>query len=164
MTLHKQTEHTARTVSALNELLANLHVHYQKLRSYHWNVQGKQFFELHNKFETMYDEVKQRIDEVAERILTLGSHPVSTLAEYLEYSSIDETGFKINDTEMVSNLTRDIKILVEKMNIVLDSCEKDNDSGTEDLIAGYVAAAEKDHWMLSAFLSKELEPAHINMN
>lgn len=164
MNLLNQNTKTEETVAGLNDLLANLHVHYQKLRNYHWNIQGEHFFELHSKFEDMYNAVKIRIDEVAERILTLGSHPVSTMSEYLAISKIEETGFNLPDTKMIENLAGDIRILVMKMRMVLEACGKDHDSGTEDLIAGYIAASEKDHWMLTAFLNRKLEPAHINMN
>lgn len=161
MNLQDQQHTTEKTVAALNELLANLHIHYQKLRSYHWNVQGKHFFELHEKFENMYNDVKVRIDEVAERILTLGSHPISTLEEYLEISDVKETGFKLSESEMVGNLASDIRIVVDKMRSVLERCEADNDSGTEDMISGFISATEKDHWMLTAFLKSKLEPAHV---
>ncbi|MFK7969944.1 MAG: Dps family protein [Bacteroidia bacterium] len=164
MNLLNQNHKTEQTVAALNELLANLHIHYQKLRNYHWNVQGEHFFNLHNKFEEMYNAVKIRIDEVAERILTLGSHPVSTLSEYLEASMIKETRYGLSDTEMVESISGDIRILVMKMRAVLEHSNRDYDNGTEDMITGYIAASEKDHWMLSAFLNRKLEPAKLHMN
>jgi len=56
------------TIAALNILLADYHMHYQKLRNFHWNVTGSNFFELHEKFEELYEDIKLKIDEIAERI------------------------------------------------------------------------------------------------
>ncbi|MCL4143666.1 UNVERIFIED_CONTAM: hypothetical protein GTU68_013509 [Idotea baltica] len=75
-------------VSELNVLLAEYHVHYQKLRNFHWNILGENFFDLHKKFEELYDDTKIKIDEVAERIITLKYHPISQLSDYLEVSKI----------------------------------------------------------------------------
>ena len=72
------------TVQSLNELLANYHLYYQNLRNYHWNISGEHFFDLHEKFENLYNDAKVSIDEIAERILTLRMKPVSTLKEYIE--------------------------------------------------------------------------------
>ena len=71
-------------VSELNVLLADYHVHYQKLRNFHWNILGKNFFDLHNRFEEMYNDTRVKIDEVAERIVTLKYHPISKLSDYIE--------------------------------------------------------------------------------
>lgn len=81
-------EETKEIVESLNKLMANYHVHYQKLRNYHWNVEGHSFFELHEFFELEYNAVKLQIDEIAERIRVFGKKPVSTLKEYLEISEI----------------------------------------------------------------------------
>ena len=72
---------TAEIVLNLNKLLANYHVHYQKLRNFHWNVEGPEFFELHQKFEEQYNEVKVNIDDIAERIRIFDKKPMSTLSE-----------------------------------------------------------------------------------
>ena len=71
--------------------MADYHVHYQKLRNFHWNILGKNFFDLHQRFEEMYNETKVKIDEVAERIVTLKYHPISNLSDYVEVSKIKES-------------------------------------------------------------------------
>ncbi|NJO03184.1 MAG: DNA starvation/stationary phase protection protein, partial [Bacteroidia bacterium] len=83
---------TISMVNALNRLLANYHVHYQKLRNYHWNVKGDGFFDLHKEFGEQYQEVIVNIDQIVERIRVFGSIPMSTLREYLDYAEIKETG------------------------------------------------------------------------
>ena len=78
-------------VSELNVLLTDFHVHYQKLRNFHWNILGKNFFDLHNRFEEMYNDTRVKIDEVAERIVTLKYHTISKLSDYIEVSRIKES-------------------------------------------------------------------------
>jgi starvation-inducible DNA-binding protein len=63
----------------LNQLLADYQLFYQNLRGLHWNIKGKEFFELHLKFEEYYNDAVVKVDEIAERILTLGGEPLHTL-------------------------------------------------------------------------------------
>ena len=89
--LNINEEKTMPVVVELNKLLADYHIYYQKLRNFHWNVLGKNFFDLHAQFETLYNDAQHKIDEIAERILTLRYHPMSNLSEYLEISEITES-------------------------------------------------------------------------
>src|ERR1700744_6704860 len=101
-------------VDHLNDLLANYHLHYQKIRGCHWNVKGKSFFTLHVKFEELYTTALTTIDELAERILTLGKAPYSTFDDYIKHSSlkeIDTIGLK--DTKMVKAVIDDMAQLIE---------------------------------------------------
>jgi starvation-inducible DNA-binding protein len=138
-------------VAELNVLLADYHVYYQKLRNFHWNVLGKNFFDLHTKFEEMYDETKINIDEVAERIVALKYHPISRLSDYIEISRIKESSPLLTDVEMVATIIRDHKILIEQLSKVSNRAEKANDEGTIDLIGTYIRALEKSTWMLNAW-------------
>jgi starvation-inducible DNA-binding protein len=74
----------------LNQLLATYQVHYQNLRGLHWNIQGKEFFELHVKYEELYTRTQVIIDDLAERILTLGGQPLHTFSAYLNHVAIQE--------------------------------------------------------------------------
>ena len=89
-------------IKELNQLLCDYHVYYQNLRNFHWNIKGSNFFELHVKFEELYDEAKLNIDAVAERILTLRSVPLSNLTDYLKASQIKEAGKVSKDIDMVN--------------------------------------------------------------
>ena len=95
---------TAPVAEQLNLLLADFHVYYQNLRNCHWNVTGIQFFELHKLFEALYIEARDRIDEIAERVLTLRHRPMSNMSRYLEESNVEEAGRLHNDHDMVSTL------------------------------------------------------------
>jgi starvation-inducible DNA-binding protein len=138
-------------VTELNILLADYHVYYQKLRNFHWNVLGKNFFDLHNKFEEMYDDTKIKIDEVAERIITLKYHPISKLSDYIEVSRIKESSPLLTDVEMVETIIEDHKTLIEQLGKVSDRAEKAKDEGTIDLIGAYIRELEKSTWKLNAW-------------
>lgn len=148
------SEETKDVVENLNKLLANLHVHYQKLRNYHWNVEGADFFDIHDTFEEEYNEVKLEIDEVAERIRVFGKTPFSTLEKYLEVSEIKETGTDLSSDEMVKEILRDFEILLSFMVDSIESAKIIGDISTDDLITGFMKRREKKHWMLTAFSKK----------
>lgn len=144
---------TEKIVSALNQLLANYSVHYQKLRNYHWNVKGENFFDLHEQFELQYNEAKMNIDEIAERIRVFDMTPLSTMEDYLRLSEIIETGPDISSDEMVKEVMNDYRVLLNHMNKVVETAAASDDSGTEEMIKRFIKRIEKHHWMLSAFSS-----------
>lgn len=146
-------EETNEVVEALNNLLANYHVHYQKLRNYHWNVTGHDFFELHEVFEQEYNAVKLAIDEIAERIRVFGKTPLSTLKEYLDVAEIKETGTDLPSEKMVEEILSDFEVLLSFMVDAIEAAEEIGDIATNDLITGYIKRTEKMHWMLTAFSS-----------
>jgi len=145
---------TANITAGLNKLLANYSVHYQKLRNYHWNVKGSDFFDLHEQFELQYNEALKFIDDIAERIRIFQETPLSTLKEYLELSQIKETGSNLASDIMVREILGDYMILLENMFEIVDIAVEQNDSGTEEMVKGFINTLEKHHWMLSAFLAK----------
>lgn len=149
--LNMQDEKLIPVVMELNTLLSDYNMYYQKLRSFHWNVYGKNFFDLHEKFEDMYNDAKLKVDEIAERILTLRHHPVSNFSDYIKISSIEETSTKLQDVDMVDELISDHKKLLAQMTDVIDRAEKAKDEGTIDLIGAYIRELEKTSWMLNAW-------------
>lgn len=138
-------------VTELNVLLADYQIYYQKLRNFHWNVLGKNFFDLHNKFEEMYNDTKTKIDEVAERIVTLKYHPISKLSDYIEISTIKESSPLLTDEEMVTEIMNDHKIILDQLDKVIDRANKAKDEGTIDMIGAYIRELEKSTWMLNAW-------------
>lgn len=146
---------TAEIVKRMNLLLANYHIHYQKLRNYHWNVKGPDFFDIHERFELAYNEAKENIDEIAERIRVFGQTPMSTLKEYLDTAEIKETSAEITATEMVEEIINDYEVLLSFMAEVIDAAIENGDVGTEDMIKEFMKGIEKTHWMLSAFIHNE---------
>lgn len=144
-------------VSELNVLLADYHVHYQKLRNFHWNILGKNFFDLHQRFEEMYNETRVKIDEVAERIVTLKYHPISNLSDYVEVSKIKESSPLQSDKEMVIEIINDHRIILEQLSKIVDKAEKAKDEGTLDMMGAYIRELEKSTWMLNAWSTNNKE-------
>lgn len=149
--LNMKDEKLLPVVVELNTLLADYHIYYQKLRSNHWNVLGQNFFDLHNKFEEMYNDAKVKIDEIAERILTLRFHPMSTFKDYFKVSAITEKDDLKTDMDMVKETLSDHKILLKQMSKVIEQAEVVKDEGTIDLIGAYIRELEKTSWMLNAW-------------
>ena len=149
--LNMKDEKLIPVVVELNTLLADYHIYYQKLRSNHWNILGKHFFDLHNKFEELYNDAKVKIDEIAERILTLRFHPMSTFKDYFKVSSITEKDNLKTDVDMVKETLNDHKILLNQMSKVIKKAESISDEGTIDLIGAYIRELEKTSWMLNAW-------------
>ncbi|WP_299228189.1 DNA starvation/stationary phase protection protein [uncultured Psychroserpens sp.] len=161
--LNMKDEQLIPVVVELNTLLANYHVYYQKLRNFHWNILGENFFELHNKFEELYTDARTKIDEIAERVLTLRYHPMSKLSDYLEISNISEVSPLKSDRAMVLEILSDHKILLEQMSKVIIKADKASDEGTIDLIGAYIREMEKTSWMLDAWTKKTSETLKHNL-
>jgi starvation-inducible DNA-binding protein len=147
---YKEDE-SEKIVSSLNKLLANYHVHYQKLRNFHWNVTGGDFFELHEKFEELYNEALGNIDLVAERIRVFGMTPYSLITDYLSNSDIKEVGTTLSSSAMVEEVLRDFEVLAENMNDCAEKVANLGDSATEDMLIAIIKSIELHHWMLTSF-------------
>lgn len=152
--LNLDTQKSKNTVNELNILLADYHVYYQKLRNFHWNVSGENFFDLHIKFEELYDDAKLKIDEIAERILTLRFAPVSNLTEYLKMSSVEEAPTNLTDREMVDAILEDHGKILKQLSAVVKKADDAGDEGTIDLVGAYIRELEKTSWMLDAWRKK----------
>ncbi len=144
-----------RELSAkLNELLANYSIFYQNTRGYHWNIRGEKFFELHLKFEELYNDLFLKIDEVAERILTLGDTPGHRYSDYKKVSGITESSQVSDGIKAVAEIIKSFKIIISIQRELLSLSEKADDEGTNALMSDYIRAQEKLVWMYSAFLNK----------
>jgi starvation-inducible DNA-binding protein len=140
-----------RVVDALNALLADSTVFYQKLRHYHWHVTGPEFFTLHAKFEQMYDGWATTIDAVAERILMVGGTPLHTLQSMLQISRIVEDETIPAAPEMVEYMVADMQSLRGYVTDAIAAAEAVGDRGTANLLDALLDALEKDEWMLNAW-------------
>ncbi len=152
--LNLDTDKTIKTVEQLNILLADYHLYYQKLRNFHWNVIGTNFFDLHEKFEEMYDDAKLKVDEIAERILTLRHSPKSNLTDYLELTNLKESNADLDDAKMVDVLLEDHGTIISQMRKVVSVADDAGDEGTIDLIGAYIRELEKTSWMLDVWTKK----------
>ncbi|HPI79835.1 MAG: DNA starvation/stationary phase protection protein [Cyclobacteriaceae bacterium] len=138
----------------LNVLLANYSLFYQNTRGYHWNIKGEKFFELHLKFEELYNDLLLKIDEVAERILTLGHSPSHNYSQYQGVSTIKESKEVSDGTKAVENILGSFETLISLQRELLALSGDAGDEGTNALMSDYIRAQEKLVWMYSAFLNK----------
>ena len=137
----------------LNDLLANYQLFYQNLRGLHWNIKGKDFFELHLKFEELYDDAVIKIDEIAERILTLEDEPLHTFSDYLQTAEIKEEKNVIDGKQGVEITINNFKVLIAKERAILSLASIADDEGTVSLMSDYISQTEKTLWMLNSYLS-----------
>jgi starvation-inducible DNA-binding protein len=147
-------EQSALLAEHLNQLLANYQVFYQSLRGLHWNIKGPQFFELHVKFEELYNDAQLKIDEIAERILTLGFTPLHTFADYLAHAKVP-IGQQISDAnDSVSLVVESLRTIVLLERSILGEAEALGDEGTLTLLTDFITQQEKMIWMYSSWLNK----------
>jgi starvation-inducible DNA-binding protein len=138
----------------LNELLSNYSIFYQNTRGYHWNIKGEKFFELHLKFEELYNDLFVKIDEVAERILTLGYTPNHNYGDYRKTSKIKESAQISNGIVAVGDILAAFQIIIILERELLTLSAEAGDEGTNALMSDYIRLQEKLVWMYSSFLNK----------
>lgn len=136
----------------LNQLLANYQVFYINARGFHWNIKGEKFFELHAKFEELYNNLLIKIDEVAERILTLGYTPLHTFTDYLEKSSVKEVKNVSDGRQAIQNIVESLRLMIQLQRSIAAAAMEAGDDGTDSLMSDYIREQEKLVWMYSAYL------------
>ncbi|CAM4375698.1 Dps family protein [Saccharibacillus endophyticus] len=148
-----KTEAQTKTIEEiLNRQVANLNVLYVKIHNFHWYVKGENFYTLHVKFEELYNEVTEKMDEVAERMLTIKASPAATMKEYLELSTIQEAAGGEDYRTMVQTLIEDFATVAEEMQEGLELAEEAHDQATSDMLIAMKQDLEKHMWMLRSFL------------
>ena len=141
-------------VDSLNDLLANYQLFYQNLRGFHWNIKGDRFFELHLKFEEYYNDAILKIDEIAERILTLEGTPLHAYSAYMKQAEIKEVTNVSDGNTCVREIVNGLVVLVKKEREILALAAEAGDDGTQDMINPYISQQEKTLWMLCAYLNE----------
>lgn len=134
----------------LKRLLADSYTLYLQTHNFHWNVTGPQFRELHLMFEEHYTELATAVDEIAERIRTLGVPAPGTYKSFAELSSIREVEGVPSATEMVETLTHGHEQIVKTCREVLGRAQEADDESSVALISDRMRVHEKTAWMLRA--------------
>ncbi len=148
------TKKTKDIAKDLNNLLANFQIYYQNLRGIHWNIKGKRFFDLHVKFEELYNDANTKVDEIAERILTLGETPLHTFDDYVKHAQVP-VGKHISQDEKAVNLIVDsLAVLLQIERNILEKSGDANDEGTNSMMSDFITEQEKTVWMMKAWLSE----------
>jgi starvation-inducible DNA-binding protein len=148
------TGKTQKLAADLNILLANFQLYYQNLRGIHWNIKGKTFFDLHTKFEELYTDANVKVDEIAERILTLGATPLHTFDDYTKAGKVP-VGKNISKDENAVRLIIDSLaelLMIERQ--ILKSSDEVNDEGTNSMMSDFITEQEKTVWMMKAWLGE----------
>lgn len=147
----------ANVVKALQTLLADFQVHYTNLRGFHWEIKGHGFFVLHEKFESMYNDAADKVDEIAERILMLGGVPENKFSGYLKVARLQEVSGVSSSTEVVDHILDAYKYFIAEERKLIKLAEEANDVVTADMLTGYLKEQEKMVWMLVAFSTRSCE-------
>jgi len=147
-----ETTETKSLVEKLNQLLANYQVFYMNVRGFHWNITGEKFFELHAKFEELYNDLVVKVDEVAERILTLGHAPLHTFSDYTSITTVKEAKNISGGKEAMQSILESFKTMISLQREIADSASESGDEGTNALMSDYIREQEKLVWMYSAYL------------
>ncbi len=149
--LKLDTKEMSKVSDKLNDLLSDYHIFYQNVRGFHWNVKGDNFFELHEKFEELYTKLYQNIDELAERIVTIGFKPLHSYTDYLKQTIHKEITDVSNGDQCVKHVIDGLGILAHSHREVANMAGDASDIATEDLLTQFVGDLEKRMWMFTMF-------------
>ena len=148
---------TAEIVNALNKTLCTYQVFFHKLQSFHWNVVGSDFLDVHDITQDMYEKGLREIDDIAERIRVFGQNPEVSISAYLRNSIVEETSHEKSAEYMMYEIIGDIEKLTETMFEVHEKASKNVDVGTIYMCNKMIKDLETYHWKLSAWTSRKFE-------
>jgi starvation-inducible DNA-binding protein len=143
-------------IAQLNVLLPSFQTYYQNLRGIHWNIRGKRFFDLHVKFEELYNDAQLKIDLIAERILTIGGHPLHTFEDYVKHNTLAVGKAISEDEKAIHLIVNSLAGLLELERPLLQLSGEINDEGTNSMISDFISEQEKTIWMMKAWLEESL--------
>ena len=148
------SKHLHKSITILSPILADEMVLYVKTRTFHWNVSGESFMELHKLFEGQYAELEETIDSVAERISKLGGRTIGTMKEFSDLTRLKEMPdvYPVQK-EMIKELLGDHETVIIQLRKDIEACnEKDKDAGTADFLTGLMEQHETTAWKLRRYL------------
>lgn len=148
------SQESAKTlIDKLNILLANTQVFYMNTRGMHWNIKGEKFFELHLKFEELYNDLNLKVDEIAERILTLGGTPLHSYSDYFKHAQIQEAKNLDSSQTCLNNILMSFETLLVLEREILSIANSADDEGSSALMSDYIRQQEKLVWMYRAYMA-----------
>lgn len=136
--------------------MANFQIYYQNLRGIHWNIKGKNFFDLHVKFEELYTDANAKVDEIAERVLTLGETPLHTFEDYTNIAKVPVGKNISKDENAVELIVNSLTELLQIEREILNASDEANDEGTNSMMSDFITEQEKTVWMMNAWLGKSI--------
>ena len=151
--MKREIKNKMEIADKLNSLLSNYEMYYQNLRALHWNIRGRMFFMLHEKYEELYNEAAEVIDEIAERVLMLEETPLHTYEDFIKNSSILAVKNVTNTNESLDIVLSNQEVLLENAFAANDLASESGDEGSVAMLSEIISSLEKGIWMLKA--SKE---------
>ncbi|OOG74208.1 Dps family protein [Flavobacterium sp. A45] len=155
-TIGLPVEESEVIIVELNVLLSNYQIYYQSLRGLHWNIRGRRFFDLHLKFEELYNDSQLKIDLIAERVLTLGGRPLHTFEDYIKFKQLPVGKNISNDVEGIELIVSSLSQLLTIEREILNKASEINDEGTNSMMSDFIVEQEKTIWMMNAWLEDSL--------
>ena len=138
----------------LNKVLADEFILYTKTRNYHWNVEGSNFMEMHKFYESQFEQLNEIIDNVAERIRTIGHFSLARLKDYIKVTHLEEQEYTNRQSEQLKNLLEDHEAIIQNLRKLIKLfSEKHKDLGTSDFVTGLMEQHEKMAWFIRSFIS-----------
>lgn len=139
----------------LNTLLADEYILYTKTRNAHWNIEGVTFSELHLLFENQYKSIDKMIDDIAERVRSLGHFALGSLNDFISVTHMDEENQNFSNAEqIIQTLVHDHETIIRMIrNDITPISEKYRDLGTAGFVTDLMMQHEKIAWMLRAVVS-----------
>ncbi|WP_233593861.1 Dps family protein, partial [Citrobacter cronae] len=136
----------------LSRLLADTYTLYIKTHYYHWNVTGPMFNSLHLMFENQYNELATAVDDIAERIRSLGCFAPGTYHEFSRLTAVNEDKDIPAAKNMIENLVQGQETVVKTARSLFPIVNSGNDEATADLLTQRIQLHEKTAWMLRSLL------------
>ncbi len=150
-------ESRQRAAEAVGTLLAGTYALYLKTQYYHWNVVGAEFYNLHVMFEEQYEALREAVDDIAERVRTLGAISPGTFHQFAQLNFVHEDAeLPKSWREMVANLSQGHEAVARQCRDFIFELEDTKDEGTIDLMTERMRAHEKTAWMLRSLLRNHL--------
>lgn len=145
-------------IEFLNKILANEYILLVKTKNYHWNVFGHHFHDMHKFLDEQYKMLEISVDDIAERIRSLGGMAPGTLKEFVETGSLkEEPGVCLDCMSMIKNLLSDHETVIKILRKDIEECERLKDAGTGNFLTDLMEKHEKMAWMLRAFTEEETD-------
>lgn len=140
-----------KLIGILNQRLADAADLKSQAKQAHWNVKGPNFIALHELFDQVSTEMDTHVDDIAERITTLGGTAMGTVRLAAQNSSLSEYPHEISDgTAHVDALSSALADFGKKVRADIDTTDEMGDKDTADILTGVSKGVDKLLWFVEA--------------
>jgi len=142
-----------KVADEITNFLADTYALYLKTQNFHWNMVGPQFFSLHVLFQKQYEEMAEAIDEIAERVRTLGFYAEGSFSAFKKRTTISEENKPVKQDDMIKKLVKDHELIAKKYRPLILLAQEHHDEMTADLVIKRLEVHEKAAWLLRSHLN-----------